>query len=367
MLPLARAARDAGHDVLFTTGPDQASRVAAAGFDVAVAGLSFAESTARYAPLRAEAAGLDQADRLTHLFIHAQIGIAAPAMCEDLLPRAGAWRPDLVVSNHAEPAGGVIAAVQGIGYVTHGLGPPKAAQPKEREALAGLFARFGADPAAAAVPGPYLDIWPRAAHPVVETWAYPDMWSLRPEAVMPMKAPRPAVLDDLPYERTVYVTLGTTYNTRQPGVLESMVEALREEPVNVVATTGPGTGGGTFGPLPAHVRIESFVPQAALLPHVDAVLCHAGSGTVLGALAHGVPVACHPLAADQYETAACLTRAGAGAEVPEDSLSTDAVREAVRRILDSPSYAEAARHVAAQMRTMPSPASMVDRLAAHTW
>jgi MGT family glycosyltransferase len=193
------------------------------------------------------------------------------------------------------------------------------------------------------------------------------MWSLRPEAVMPMKAPRPAVLDDLPYERTVYVTLGTTYNTRQPGVLESMVEALREEPVNVVATTGPGTGGGTFGPLPAHVRIESFVPQAALLPHVDAVLCHAGSGTVLGALAHGVPVACHPLAADQYETAACLTRAGTGAEVPEDSLSADAVREAVRRILDSPSYAEAARYVAAQMRTMPSPASMVDRLVTHTW
>ena len=124
-------------------------------------------------------------------------------MCEALLPRARAWRPDLVVSNLAERAGAVVAAVEGVGHVMHGFGPPKAAHPKQLDALADLFARFGAAPEAAAVPGLYLDIWPRAAHPAVDTWAYPDMWPLRPESVMPEKAPRPAVLNGLAHRRTV--------------------------------------------------------------------------------------------------------------------------------------------------------------------
>src|SRR6185295_13499495 len=43
------------------------------------------------------------------------------------------------------------------------------------------------------------------------------------------------------------------------------------------------------GPLPANVRPVGWVPLPALLPHADAIVHHGGAGTVLAALAFGVP------------------------------------------------------------------------------
>ena len=36
--------------------------------------------------------------------------------------------------------------------------------------------------------------------------------------------------------------------------------------------------------------IRSYIPQHEFLPWCDAVVAHGGSGTVLGALAHGLPL-----------------------------------------------------------------------------
>ena len=44
----------------------------------------------------------------------------------------------------------------------------------------------------------------------------------------------------------------------------------------------------------------------------DAVVCHGGSGTVLGALAGGVPMVVVPWFADQFTNAAKVAGAGAG-------------------------------------------------------
>ena len=54
-----------------------------------------------------------------------------------------------------------------------------------------------------------------------------------------------------------------------------------------------------LGAQPAHVRAERFVPQSEELPHCDLVISHGGSGSVLGALAHGLPQLLLPLGADQ--------------------------------------------------------------------
>ena len=178
---------------------------------------------------------------------------------------------------------------------------------------------------------PYLDIWPEGLRSQTEDWLYPNMWPLRPENALPLATspPSPTALQGLPHERTVYVTAGTTHNAT-PGLLETMLEGLREEAVNVVVTIGPDGDLDRFGPQPEHVRIERYIAQNTLLPHCEVVVCSAGAGTVLGALAHGIPLVVAPVATDQYEMAAQVEQAGAGRACSIQPLSRRGARELPR-------------------------------------
>ncbi len=108
--------------------------------------------------------------------------------------------------------------------------------------------------------------------------------------------------------------------------------------------------------MPAHVRVERFVPQAQVLPSCAAVLTHGGSGTTLGALAHGVPLLLVPQGADQFDNAARCERVGAAIVLPPDELTADAVRAGLRRLLAEPSFGRAAGRVAAEIAAMPTAA-----------
>jgi UDP:flavonoid glycosyltransferase YjiC (YdhE family) len=64
--------------------------------------------------------------------------------------------------------------------------------------------------------------------------------------------------------------------------------------VNVIVTTGPEFDMSLLGPVRTAVFGAPFLPQAAVLPHCTAVVSHAGAGTLLGALCHGLPQLCLP-------------------------------------------------------------------------
>ena len=66
------------------------------------------------------------------------------------------------------------------------------------------------------------------------------------------------------------------------------------------------------GPQPANVRVEEFVAQTEVLPEADVVVCHGGSGSVVGALACGVPLLVLPMGADQMDNAARVAALGVG-------------------------------------------------------
>lgn len=93
-----------------------------------------------------------------------------------------------------------------------------------------------------------------------------------------------------------------------------------------------------FGDQPDNVRIEDFVPQERLLPAVDVVVCHGGSATVLGALAHGVPLVVAPLATDHFEVAAHVRDAHVGLATGSGEPPEADIRDAVRTVLGDPSF-----------------------------
>ena len=91
--------------------------------------------------------------------------------------------------------------------------------------------------------------------------------------------PRPAFAD----RPTVYFTLGTIFNMESGDLFARVLAGLGDLRVNVIATTGRQLDPRLFGPQPANIRIEPFIPQADVLPSCDLVISHAGSCSVIGA------------------------------------------------------------------------------------
>jgi MGT family glycosyltransferase len=150
----------------------------------------------------------------------------------------------------------------------------------------------------------------------------------------------------------VYVTLGTIWNT-DLDVFRLVIEALCDR-VNLVVTVGRQNDPATLGPQPRGVIIRNYIAQHELLPWCDAVVAHGGSGTVLGALAHGVPLLVVPQGADQWSNAEQIVTAGAGLRLLRDEVSAVAVRDGVMALLSEPSYRRAASSIKEEISAMPS-------------
>ena len=116
--------------------------------------------------------------------------------------------------------------------------------------------------------------------------------------------------------------------------------------------------------MPAHIAIAAFVPQALIMKHCAAVVSHTGSGTMLGALAEGLPQVCLPMGADQFSNAAQIARTGAGIVVPPDARTPQTIRAAISEVLDNPSYAAGARVLQADIAAMPSAKDVLTRVVA---
>jgi UDP:flavonoid glycosyltransferase YjiC (YdhE family) len=86
------------------------------------------------------------------------------------------------------------------------------------------------------------------------------------------------------------------------------LDAVTGLDVEVLMTTGAELD---LRDVPANVRVERWVPQAQALARAALVVCHGGSGTVLGALAAAIPLIVMPMFDDQFANARALKAAGA--------------------------------------------------------
>ncbi|MDQ4020929.1 MAG: glycosyltransferase [Actinomycetota bacterium] len=115
-------------------------------------------------------------------------------------------------------------------------------------------------------------------------------------------------------------------------------------------------------PPPDHVLLREFVPQLDLLPHLHAVVSHAGHNTVCEALAHGVPLVVAPIRDDQPVVAGQVINAGAGVRVHFGRIGAGELRTAITTVLDDPSYREAALRVREEFATAGGAVTAADHL-----
>ncbi|MBT1676343.1 glycosyltransferase [Curtobacterium aurantiacum] len=354
LVPLARAAQAAGHDVALLTSGGMREPMATELPTVPVLAAGpmppdlFAE-VARRIP------GSDPANRpepaaVAEFFAGARVDLTV----DDAVREARAWTPDVVVADAVDLVGPLVAAELGVPYAIVAFGPevPDEFRRPMTELVLPRYAQRGVEPAppvALLDPTPVSLQAPGWTQPPVtipfrsEPHSRPDAASDQPLAPFPVSEWRPRVL----------VTLGTVFG--DAALLTAILGGFHPDEADVVATVG------VIGERlddTEHVHFVPFRPMRELLEGVDLVVAAAGAGTVLAAASVGVPMVLLPQGADQFINAARAAEAGVAVVVDEPS----AVGPAVHRMLAERSHFAAARRLGEETAQRPSATDAVREL-----
>ncbi|MEU7151991.1 glycosyltransferase [Streptomyces sp. NPDC045456] len=340
LLPLERAARQAGHTTAFLTHASLEDLVAPA--PVHAAGATLEETLGEFQRRTGKNAATDMSPATAGEFFG---GTRVDLGADGALAAARDFAPDLVIAETADFLGPLVASRLGVEWVSHGVGIALDA-PLAEAMWATAAARAAERGIVLARPSATVDPWPDCLQR--DDWEpAPDRVTIRPQAHgtetgTDWQAPSFPGRKHLP---RVLVTLGTIIDDTD--VLTRIVASLTEHDVNVVAVLPPSAADQTLPVGGSGVHVTGFVPMALLLQGVDAVVSSGGAGTVLSVLGAGVPMVILPMGLDKPLNAERTAALGAAEVIG----SADEAGEAVVRVLREPSFrvaaAAAARNIAA--------------------
>jgi UDP:flavonoid glycosyltransferase YjiC (YdhE family) len=346
-LPIASALAAAGHAVAFSTFAPMVGDVEARGFT------AFATQRAGgFAPAEKKPLLEPSTEREERVLRETFAGWAARERAGSVLAHAEAWRPDMLVCDEVDYGGALAAERLGLPCATvliNGAGsllrPDLVAEP-----LAALRAEHGlgpdTDPSRDLVLSPFPPSFRDPRFPLP-----PTAHSLRPCGTG-RGSP----------DGAIYFTLGTVFNLESGDLFTRVLAGLRGR--EVIVTVGSQIDPEELGPQPPEVRVERFVPQAEVLPRCRAVVSHGGSGSVMGALAYGLPSVLIPLGADQMVNADRGAALGVARVLDAVRATPEDVREAVAAVLEDARYRHAAERLRDEIAGLPGPEHAVGLLEA---
>jgi UDP:flavonoid glycosyltransferase YjiC (YdhE family) len=358
MMPLALACADAGHQVVIATGKPFLDRLPL--------------PTVPGYPMTLEIDWAIQEARRRHPDLHgAELSMAmfadvtAEQVAPTMIEQCERIRPDLVIFEGMDTGAGVAASVLGIAAAAYAIGLRSSiysvlhpatvsyqrdtwlqrdrTPPDARSLLAAALI----NPAPPSLKGPKGTGTPSIG--------------IRSVAYNESTAGVPAWLTAERTRSRVYLTLGTVAF----GAVEVLNRAIAEIAplgVDILVTVGPEGEPAALGEVPDNVRVERFVAQSAVLPLVDLIVHHGGTGTVLGALEAGLPQLVLPQGADQFLNAEIVAAGGIGRALPNDAQQPGVIGEAVRALLGDSAERRAAGRVRDEIAAMPSPRDVVPAL-----
>ncbi|MGY1795232.1 glycosyltransferase [Geodermatophilus sp. SYSU D00525] len=349
LVPLALALRDAGAEVVVATAGDAVASCPPELSPVDVApGLRLGPLFGRIMlrrPLlaRRELAGRGGTEAVGLLF-----GTLGARMADGVLAAAGRHRPDLVVHESLAPAGAEVAARRGV--------PSVLVEGNLFDAGRLLAAALGTyrparglgelpPPEQVLTSAPPSVVGPRSGTPVRFVPWTPD----RPvDAELTRPGDRPRVL----------VSRSTVASPGPDRLMRDAAAAAAGTGLDVVLVRPDRRV--TRRPLPPEVRTADWLPFPRVVPAAAGVVHHGGAGTVLTALAAGVPQLVVRGAGDRRTNADLVAARGAGLAVEPGGITS----ALLARLVGDPALAAAAREVAAEIAAVPDPAAVVPDLLA---
>ncbi|MCZ2826115.1 MULTISPECIES: nucleotide disphospho-sugar-binding domain-containing protein [unclassified Modestobacter] len=154
------------------------------------------------------------------------------------------------------------------------------------------------------------------------------------------------------------VSRSTVDDPRPDRLMTRVVDAARDADLDVVLVRPDRAVARRT--LPPNVTTTDWLPFADVLPHVAGVVHHGGAGTLMSALAAGVPQIVVPGAGDRTKHSRLVAARGAGLAVPLDELTS----ATLERLATDPELRATAGEGAAEIATMPDPSEVVGDLEA---
>jgi MGT family glycosyltransferase len=293
----------------------------------------------------------------------------ARGMLPRLLEATNRYAPDVVIADHQALAGAFAARRLGVPFATFcttsaSIVDPLADLPKVKAwvdaQVAELEREADLPPSASPDTSSRLVVIFSTEALVGSDRSWPAHFHFVGPSIHDRPDATPFPWSSLANKPRVFVSLGTVSAESGKDFYGALVGALADLDAQVIVAAPPAL----VPDAPSNFLVQERVPQLALLPRVDAVVCHAGHNTVCEALANGLPLVVAPIRDDQPVVAQQVVRAGAGVRVRYGRLSPASLRDAVRRVLADTQYRTAARRIRASFERAGGASAAADALLA---
>jgi MGT family glycosyltransferase len=159
--------------------------------------------------------------------------------------------------------------------------------------------------------------------------------------VGPSIQPRPDT-SDFPFEllverTTLYISLGTVFNN-QAAFYNMCFAAFKDEPWQVVLSTGRQVDPTTLDPIPANFLVRPHVPQLEVLQHSSLFVTHCGMNSTMESLYYGVPMVGIPQMPEQMMTAQRIQELGLGTVLDEKTLTVEKLHATIKAAISNADY-----------------------------
>ena len=158
----------------------------------------------------------------------------------------------------------------------------------------------------------------------------------------------------------VYLSLGSL-GSGDVDLMNRLIGFLAETPYRYVVSMGPQHEAIR---LADNMTGAEFLPQPAILDHVDLVITHGGNNTVTEALHFGKPMIVLPLFWDQYDNAQRVAERGFGVRLAPYDVDGATLRGAVDRLLADEAVRRRASATGDRLRRNPGPLPAAELIAA---
>ncbi|MGY3520306.1 nucleotide disphospho-sugar-binding domain-containing protein [Micromonospora sp. PTRAS2] len=370
VVPLAWAARSAGHEVRVACQPSMVPVVQSSGMAAVPMGPDVDFLAIRRGTIAAELAqGGPPAEgpnlssgKMTPVFDAFQA--ATLSNVDDVIAFAGQWRPDLIVSDTMSPAGLVAARTFGVPGVRHLWAPdilgstlgarimsvlPGFYEPYEQRGL-----HIDGDPATLTVDPCPPSMQPPPVNRRQLRWVPYNGIGIAPSWLFEPRR-----------KRRVLVTWGTsTTGTADTAamLLPRILTALGRLDVEVVAAVTEAER--HLVESRENVRMVQGAPLHRFMDTCDLVVHQGGASTMLTAGYHGVPQVAFPYLPEQVKDAGALVGTGVATQVPAEKADQERVDEAVGSVLGAERFRTAALALRDEIHAQPAPAEVIADLAA---
>jgi MGT family glycosyltransferase len=161
----------------------------------------------------------------------------------------------------------------------------------------------------------------------------------------------------------LYLSLGSL-GSADIGLMQRLIEILGATDHRVIVSMGPQHDELA---LADNMVGAEFLPQPAILPHVDLVLTHGGNNPVTESLHFGKPMVVLPLFWDQHDNAQRMDELGLGFRLAPYEVEAPELTAAIDRLLADETLAARLRSLSQRLRAAPGTvraAQLVEALTA---